>query len=60
MPTKKRHTLTGKTLVSYKTQVGGILSYYGGILSGGHFVQGAFCPSPRSGMGMNICPRSAL
>ena len=39
MLTKKRHTLTGKTLVSYKTQVGGILSYYGG-----HSVRGTFCP----------------
>jgi len=47
MPTKKRHTLTGKTLVNYKTQVGAFCPITGGILSGGHFVQGAFCPSPR-------------
>ena len=46
MPTKKRHTLTGKTLVSYKTQVGGILSYYGGHALRGTFCPGAFCPSP--------------
>ena len=46
MPTKKRHTLTGKTLVSYKTQVGAFCPITEGILSGGHFVQGAFCASP--------------
>ena len=50
MPTKTRHTLTGKTRRGHFVLVwgafgpGDILSR--GILSGRHFVQGAFCPFP--------------
>jgi len=52
MPTKKRHTLTRKTLHKFVIKprqghfvpVWGWAFWPGGILSGGHFDRGAFCP----------------